>query len=77
MKSFIALQKKLCQLLLKCAKKQNCGSFKLTAARFLIYLFIKFTYFCADDIGTLKKKILLKDKKPLTAIKTSSKYKNL
>ena len=50
-------------------------SFKLTAAKFLIHLFIKFTYFCADDIATLKKKILLKDKKPLTTIKTSSKHK--
>ena len=58
--SLIALKKKSCQWLLKCAKKQNCGFIRTYGDKFLIYLFIKFIYFCIVDIWTLKKRILLK-----------------
>ena len=40
MKSLIVLQKKLSQWSLKRARKQTVDSSELTAAKFLIYLFI-------------------------------------
>ena len=51
-------------------------SSELTAAKFLIYLSFKFTYFFIVDMWTLKMNFVKENKKPFTAIKTTAKHKN-
>ena len=71
----IALQNKLCWWLLVCVKNQWVHPKLRRSSVSFTYLF-KFTYFCFVDVWTLKKEFCLRNKKPCTAIKTTTIHNN-